>query len=91
MKNIFSGLFASCAITGGPLTAREYSNRGIAYANNGEYDRAIADFTQAIALKPDFALAYSNRGNAYANKGEYDRAIADYTQAIKLNPNVADA
>jgi tetratricopeptide (TPR) repeat protein/predicted small secreted protein len=55
------------------------------------YDRAIADFTQAIRLDPDNATAYSERGDAYEGKGEYDRAIADHTQAIRLNPNDADA
>jgi tetratricopeptide (TPR) repeat protein/predicted small secreted protein len=53
------------------------------------YDRAIADFTQAIRLDPDNAKAYKERGNAYYIKGDYDRAIADYTQAIRLDPDYA--
>ena len=46
-------------------------------ADKGDYDRAIADFDQAIQLKPDYADAYYNRGIAYHDKGDYDRAIAD--------------
>jgi tetratricopeptide (TPR) repeat protein len=53
------------------------------------YDRAIADYTQALRLDPNIALAYNNRGMAYAGKGDYDRAIADYTQALRLDPNIA--
>ncbi|GHT84011.1 hypothetical protein FACS1894137_06500 [Spirochaetia bacterium] len=51
------------------------------------YDRAIADFTQAIRLDPNDAGAYCERGNAYVDKQDYDRAIADYNQAIRLDPN----
>ena len=40
------GLLASC-----------YTNRGYAYDNKGDYDRAIADFTQAIRLDPNDADA----------------------------------
>ena len=68
-----------------------YSNRGVAYWKKSEYDRAIADYTEAIALDPNDAIAYSNRGAAYKKRGEVDRAIADYTKAIALDPNYANA
>jgi tetratricopeptide (TPR) repeat protein len=29
-----------------------YTNRGVAYVDKGQYDRAIADFDQAIRLNP---------------------------------------
>src|SRR5579864_1153602 len=32
--------------------AAAYDNRGIAHANKGDYDRAIADFNAAIRLDP---------------------------------------
>jgi lipoprotein NlpI len=72
------------------LTAAFY-NRGRAYANKGQYERAIEDLDQAIRLNPNVAQAFSTRGAAYANKGQYDRAIQDYDQAIRLNPNFAVA
>jgi tetratricopeptide (TPR) repeat protein len=55
------------------------------------YDRAIADYDQAIKLKPDFAEAYYNRGTAYTHKGDYGRAIADFDQVIYLKPDDAEA
>src|SRR5260370_22252704 len=67
------------------------ANRGYAYRNKYEYDRAIQDLDQAIKLDPDNALAFVNRGDAYRNKREYDHAIRDYDQAIKLDPNDAIA
>ncbi len=68
-----------------------YFCRGNAYYRKGDYDRAIADYTRAIQLKPNDAEAYYNRGNAYADKGDYDRAIADYERAIQLKPDLAEA
>ena len=40
-----------------------YYNRGFAYEEKGEHDQAIADYTEAIRLKPDYAEAYYNRGS----------------------------
>ncbi|MGB9722223.1 MAG: tetratricopeptide repeat protein [bacterium] len=34
------------------MDAEAYYNRGLAYCINGEYDRAIQDFTKAIELNP---------------------------------------
>jgi tetratricopeptide (TPR) repeat protein len=55
------------------------------------YDKAIEDFTRAIALDPDDKKAWGERGRAYAHKEDYDTAIADYCQAIKLDPEYAAA
>ena len=68
-----------------------YNNRGEVYYRKGEYDRAIADYDQALRLDPDYAGVYNNRGLAYLNTGEYDRAIANYDQALRLDPEFAFA
>ncbi len=68
-----------------------FYNRSVAYADQGQSDRAIEDYTQAIQINPDYSTAFTNRGNAYAAKGQYDRAIEDYDEAIRLNPNYAKA
>lgn len=64
--------------------------RGEAYSEKKDYDRAIADYDQAIdhVKHADF---YRNRGNAYDLKQDYDRAIADYDQAIQLEPKSVDS
>lgn len=54
--------------------------------DQGDYDNAIAEDTEALAIDPNYAAAYNSRGDAYLNKAEYDLAIADYDQAIRLYP-----
>ena len=71
--------------------AISFYNRGSAYMDVGQYDRAIQDFDQANRLGPNDASTLSNRGNAYSFKGQYDRAIQDYDQAIRLKPDHANA
>jgi tetratricopeptide (TPR) repeat protein len=64
-------------------------NRGIAHAEKGQNDLAIADFDQVLLRDPGSIFALNNRGAAYARKGDYDRAIEDFDQAIGLNSGYA--
>ena len=54
--------YLSNAVRLQPYDAIAYNNRGIAYADLGDYQSAIEDYNQAIRLKPDYADAYNNRG-----------------------------
>ena len=54
--------------------------------HDGDYDKAIAEYTEAIRGMPDAYYVYAMRGNAWRAKREYDRALADFNQAIELNP-----
>jgi tetratricopeptide (TPR) repeat protein len=68
-----------------------YFNRGNAYFKKGQYDLAIADYSEALRRNPkDPAGIIWNRGNAHAEKRDYPGAIADYDQAIALSPKFAD-
>jgi tetratricopeptide (TPR) repeat protein len=71
--------------------AEFYLKRGEDFSGAHQYERAIADYTTAIQLKPDYAEAYNDRGFAYYLKGDAERAIADYTRAIELRPNYPKA
>ena len=74
-----------------PDAANAYCNRGSAYADLGQHQRAIEDYNKAIRLQPDLALAYNNRGGTYADLGQHQRAIEDYNEAIRLQPDFANA
>ena len=80
-------LLACSTVPAKAQDADNYFDRGNAWYDQGEYDKAIADFDQAIRLKPNFADVYVRRGNAWFHKGEYDKAIADYNQVLRVNPN----
>lgn len=69
-----------------PKDAATFLTRGKAYQDKGDYDLAIADFSQAIRLEPKNAVAYRRRGEAYYDKSDYDHAIADFSQATLLDP-----
>jgi hypothetical protein len=79
------------ATPGSPSGAAFYLRRGEDFSGVHDYDRAIADYSTAIQLKPDYAEAYNDRGFAYYLKGDAERAIADYTRAIALRPNYPKA
>lgn len=71
-----------------PRDAEAYYNRGNAYDDKGEYDRAIADYNKAIEINPRDDKAYNNRGSAYYYKGEYNRAWEDVHKAQGLGCQV---
>ena len=68
-----------------------YNNRGIAYSNRGNYDKAVEDYNTAIAMKPDYFRVYNNRGVVFSRTGLYEKAIEDFSRAIGLHPNFDDA
>jgi tetratricopeptide (TPR) repeat protein len=65
--------------------------RGLAKAQMGQHDEAIALFTQLIERNPFNANDYSNRGLTYFQSGRSAQAIADYNRAIELNPKLDGA
>ncbi|MFQ4141201.1 tetratricopeptide repeat protein [Chlorogloeopsis sp. ULAP02] len=56
-----------------------------------DYKGAIADYTEAIRLNPNYIAAYYNRGLVRSALGDKQGAIADYNSALKINPNDAKA
>jgi tetratricopeptide (TPR) repeat protein len=60
--------------------------RGMSRHDNGEFDKAIADYTEVIRMKPEVSDGYNSRGNSWAEKKVFDKAIIDYTDAIRLDP-----
>lgn len=59
------------------------TDRGRAAYVRKDYGQAVADFTEALKLKPDDAVSLTNLAAAYYKKGEFDHAIALCTQAEK--------
>jgi tetratricopeptide (TPR) repeat protein len=66
-----------------------YLSRGEAYSSRYDIGAALADFSQAIRLNPQFAAAYDARGRAYHFLP--DRALLDFNIALKLDPQFVRA
>lgn len=60
-------------------------NRGVAFRNLGEYQRAVVDYTDALHRAPDDAMIYANRANARRELGELRNALNDANKAIELD------
>ena len=71
------------------ISAETYISWGNAKYHLRDYAGALADYTMAIRLKPDFAEAYYNRGIAKHRLGQHFAAIADYDTAVRLKPDLA--
>lgn len=64
--------------------AATYVNRGILRMRNGQYDKAIEDYVQAIKTKPTLGAAYLNQGAAHIYKRDFAAAITPLDTAIQL-------
>ncbi len=71
--------------------AQDQIDRGAASFQQGDYDAAIDDFSEAIRLNPNSAIAYNNRGFSWARKGAHEKAINDYSEAIRHDPTLTFA
>jgi tetratricopeptide (TPR) repeat protein len=63
-----------------------FHNRGGIYKERKDYDRAIADYSEAIKLDPQFVNGLLNRGTAYDSKGDNGAAAGDFGRVIELKP-----
>jgi len=63
-----------------------YTNRGIYYSTEGQWDNALSDLSEAIIINPKYAVSYANRGIVYGDLGQTEKAISDFTKAIDLEP-----
>jgi len=65
-----------------------YYSRGLALDKTGRHDRAIEEYSLAIAANPGDAAAYYRRGLDYGRKGHFDRETEDYSKATALAPDI---
>jgi len=68
-------------------------DEGVTASKAGNYDEAIARFTEAGAMVPDPGCfdCYYNIGYNYMQKKEYDKAEAAYLKAVEMKPTYVDA
>jgi tetratricopeptide (TPR) repeat protein len=68
-------------------TAKDYYDSGTAKEDAKDHYGALADFSNAILLNPNYGDAYISRGWIKDKLQDYNGAVQDYTKAIEINPN----
>src|SRR5262249_40508905 len=71
-----------------PITDRAamYVRRGYGYLSRNVLDKALFDFSEAIALDANNVYAYNQRAMVYALKGDAQAALADFRKALVYDP-----
>ena len=64
---------------------RAYINRGLSYDRSQQFDKAIADFTEAIKLDSTDMASFVDRGLSHMHAGSFEKAIRDYNYVIYKN------
>ena len=67
-----------------PEASAALINRGNAWQDKEDYNRAIADYTLAVRWEPFAADAFLNRAQAYYRLDNKEMALEDFGQAIVL-------
>lgn len=73
--------------TDSPLS---FYNQGNSYFQRGLWDLAIANFTSAINIDPNYAEAWNRPGESEFMRGQYNDAIVAYDRAIQIDANRAE-
>ncbi len=73
---------------GGPVTPKE---KGYVHVQFGQWQEAIADYDEAIAVDPNDGESLTGRGRAYYSLNELDAAMSDYNEAIRVAPLYSEA
>lgn len=72
-----------------PNIALGYFLRASLKFDMADFEGAIQDYTNSIAIDPDNSGSYINRANCWKFLGKNYMALDDYTDAIKIDPNIA--
>ena len=73
-----------------PQDARAYNLRGVAFARQGEYQAALAEFTRAIRRDPTCVDAFCNRALVYAALGNLGPAASDLAKVVEIRPTYVE-
>ena len=76
--------------TGDPQLLRNaYMQRAFNRGRLGRHEKALADMTKVVELRPDLWSSYSARARTHRQAGNLDGAIEDFSKALDLKPDSA--
>jgi len=71
--------------------AQRANDRGLQLYKEKQYAEAEAQFTEALKLRPDFALAANNLGFVYFKQDKFKEAARWFENTVKMDPSRAIA
>lgn len=77
------------AVEHSPKSPGAHNNLGMAYNDEGNVDKAVSEYKEAITLNPRFYWAYNNLGHVLEKTGNLDEAIKVYEISLNIRPNRA--
>jgi len=71
------------SLSGGKNQAQIYNDLGVAWLQNGDFNRSIDSFNKALQLDNNLLEALFNRALAYEKQSRFDEAKADWNEYLK--------
>ncbi|MFB2119123.1 tetratricopeptide repeat protein [Parapedobacter sp. 2B3] len=81
---IYKGLMTKAARTFSPMDWYTYNGRGGCYKAIKNWDAAIADYTEALQLKPDEIYTLEALAACYNESGQFQKAISTYDHILTM-------
>jgi len=101
MKSLFSGLIKFTAVSilvaslvacgGAEERKTKYLEKGKAYLEEKNYDKAKIEFKNVLQIDPKFADAYFYMGQMEEANKNLRKALGNYNKAIEIDPKYTDA
>jgi peptidoglycan/xylan/chitin deacetylase (PgdA/CDA1 family)/uncharacterized caspase-like protein len=95
VKDLQGGTATITAPAAVPVSSRQQAQRandhGLQLYKEKQYAQAEAQFTEALKLRPNFALAANNLGYVFYKQGKFVEAARWFEHAIKMDPSRAIA
>lgn len=83
--------FTQVLAEGTESPAAAYLWRGVGYQHLQDYEHALSDLDEAVALEPRMVAAYLHRGRVRQSRGEHSQALTDDNEALARFPRFARA
>jgi len=84
-------LFATAVAMAGPQQATTHYKRGTLLLEQGKFDGTVAEYHQALRLKPGYAEAHCVLGFGLFDKGQSDQPSAEFRKALRLKAHYPEA
>ncbi|MCG3116614.1 MAG: tetratricopeptide repeat protein [Candidatus Manganitrophus sp. SA1] len=69
-----------------PRKGRAHDNLGSALSERGDFQGAIAHFSQALGINPEDANAHNSLGVTLDRQGKFEEALGHYLRAVEIKP-----